>query len=128
MQNFRTLYWTIMSLKSRVVVGEFRPLKNNVFVTDLESGPQMTRGGIIVPDDNMKDRGIRSRWAKVFAIGPEVEGVQVGDWVLVEHGRWTPGIDMEFPDGTVRVWRIDWPDAVLMASEDDPRNATTHQF
>ncbi len=107
--------------KNRIVADGFRPIRNNVFVTDLDSGPHQTQGGIIIPDDNLSARGIHPRWARVWSIGPDVEDIQVGEWLFVEHARWTNAIDFEFPAGTVRVWRIDWPEAVLLASTIDPR-------
>jgi len=115
-----------MNPKTRIRAESFRPLKNNVFVTHLDSGPSKTRAGILLPDDNMTERGIRQRWGKVWCIGPEVEDITVGDWVLVEHGRWTNEIEIELPDGVVRTWRIDWPAGALMACDVDPReNAPT---
>lgn len=97
----------------------FRPLHDKIFVTDLESGPRLTRGGLIIPDDNMKDRGIRPRWARVYSVGPKATGVVPGDWVMIEHGRWTNGFDLSLPTGIIRLWMID-PAAILVASDDDP--------
>lgn len=102
----------------------FKPLKKNVFVSDLDHGIRVTARGIIIPDDNMKDHGIRPRWGCVFAVGSEVDDLQPGDWVYVEHGRWTNGIDLELPDGTVRIWRVEYPQSVLIASDRDPRNTS----
>lgn len=99
----------------------FRPLKENVFVTDLDSGPHETAGGIIIPDDNATVRGIHPRWGRVWAIGPDVQGIEVGEWVYIEHARWTLAIDLDLPDGVVRIWKIDWPEAVLLAAPVDPR-------
>jgi hypothetical protein len=107
--------------KNRITATSFRPIKENVFVTDLDSGPHLTAGGIIIPDDNGMERGIRPRWGRVWAVGPEVQGVEVGEWVFVEHGRWTLSIDLDLPDGVVRVWKVDWPEAVLLAAKTDPR-------
>jgi co-chaperonin GroES (HSP10) len=115
-----------MNPKTRIKADIFRPVKDNVFVTHLDSGPHKTPGGILLPDDNMTERGIHQRWGKVWRIGPEVEGITVGDWVLVEHGRWTNEIEMELTEGVIRTWRIDWPAGVLLACDTDPReNATT---
>ena len=97
------------------------PLHNNVFVTEMDQGNKLTKGGLIILDDNMGARGIRPRWAKIFAIGPDVKDVAVGEWVLIEHGRWSNRIPMSFPDGDVDVWRIDYPAAVLIACDDDQR-------
>jgi co-chaperonin GroES (HSP10) len=107
---------------ARIKAESFTPLKNNVFVTALDSGERRSAGGIIIPDDNMKERGIRPRWGMIYAVGPDVDDLQPGDWVYVEHGRWTNGIDFDLPDGVVRVWRVDYPKAVLLASDIDPRD------
>lgn len=85
---------------------------------------RVTAHGIILPDDNMTDRGIHARWGQVFAIGPEVDDLSPGEWVLVEHGRWTNGIDLQLPQETVRVWRIEYPKSVLLVSDVDPRQTT----
>ena len=103
----------------------FRPLHAQVFVADLEHGVRKTEAGILIPDDNMSNRGIRERWARVYAIGPEVEGVEVGEWVLVEHGRWTNGIDFTENGEPIKLWRIDYPDAVLLASDTNPALRST---
>lgn len=107
--------------KNRVKADAFRPLKENVFVTDLDSGPHQTAGGIIIPDDNFSERGVHPRWARVWALGPDVKGIEVGEWLFIEHARWTNSIDLELPAGVVRIWKVDWPDAVLLAAPDDPR-------
>ena len=53
------------------VYGDIKPLRNKVIVRDIEKGQQVTRGGIILPDDDGKDWGIRPRWAKVYKVGSE---------------------------------------------------------
>lgn len=101
-------------------VGVFHTRKNHVFVTDLESGPTKTKAGIIIPDDNMKNSGVRERWGKVWKVGPEVDDLKPGEWILVKHGRWTEGINLDMPEGTIKVWRVEYPDSVLLASDDCP--------
>jgi hypothetical protein len=110
--------------KNSVTADSFQPIKTNVFVTDLDHGPTVTQGGIIRPDDNMSATGIRPRWACVWAIGPEVEDIKVGEWVFIEHARWTNSIDIRLPEGNVRVWKVDWPNGVLLAAQDDPRETS----
>lgn len=109
----------------RIKAEKFTPIKKAVFVTDLDRGPHRTAGGILLPDDDMTERGIRPRWGRVWAVGPEVDDLVPGDWVYVEHGRWTLGIDFELPDGTVRVWRVEYPESVLIAADHDPREFQT---
>lgn len=100
----------------------FRPMKDKIIVSELERGMTKTSGGIILTDDNMKAHGIKARWGKVQLIGTDVDFVSVGEWVLIEHGRWTMG--MEFLDAdtgeTVMCWHVE-NKALLVASSDDPR-------
>ena len=110
-----------MSRLTRIKASSFRPLKNFVFVTEMDEGARLTRGGIIIPDDNGTDRGIHARWARVHLVGPNVTDIQVGDWVLIEHGRWTERMTLELADGDTEVWQIDYPNAVLVVSDTDPR-------
>ena len=110
-----------MQSKHRIIAEDFHPIRDNVFVTDLDSGPHRTPHGILIPDDNMTERGVRPRWAKVWRIGPDVTEIKPGEWILIEHARWTTGIDLELPDQIVRVWRIEWPTSVLVATDSDPR-------
>lgn len=110
--------------RTRVKAGDFRPLRDKIFVTDLDRGVRKTAGGVIIPDDNMRDSGIRPRWARVWALGPEVKGLMPGEWVLIEHGRWTNGFDIELPDAVVRLWMVD-PAAVLISTDEDPKTTQT---
>jgi co-chaperonin GroES (HSP10) len=102
-------------------LSNFTPHPDKVFVADLERGERKSRGGIIITDDDMKDYGIRPRWGQVKVVGANVEDVKVGDWVLVEHGRWTFGLPFEDETGkTIKIHHIDFPDAVLLVSEEKP--------
>lgn len=112
-----------------VKANSFIPLKDNIFVVDLEGRVQRTKAGIIIPDDNMKEHGIKPRWGKVWRVGPDVSAVLPGEWVLVEHGRWTAKISLELADEKVDVWKID-PAAILLVSseEDRPTETVEHSF
>jgi hypothetical protein len=95
------------------------PLKNHVIVTDMNfSGRQLSSGIVLLGDDGKTD-GIRPRWAKVYAIGPEQEDVAVGQWVLIEHGRWTRGIEVEIDGETLMLRRAD-PDCIIFVSDEEP--------
>ena len=100
-----------------------RPIRDHVIVEDMHFGEQKTNTGIIIVDDDGKDFGIKPRWAKVYAVGPEQSDVKVGEYVLVEHGRWTRGFDLEREDGTTfTIRRID-TDCILMSSDEKPKDA-----
>ncbi len=92
-------------------------MKNMVFVTDMEKGMRKTAGGIILTDDNTKEHGIRPRWSKVALIGSDVDFVEVGQWVLLPHGRWTNGMDLDIGNGVEKVWRIDDKEILLVAND-----------
>jgi co-chaperonin GroES (HSP10) len=97
------------------------PVRGTVLVHNIEEGEKRTRGGIIVLDDNGKERGIRERWAQVWMKHADIDEVEVGDWVLIKHGRWTRGIDVRGPDGVkVTIRKVDWPDAVIVGCAECP--------
>jgi co-chaperonin GroES (HSP10) len=88
-----------MVLNINTIKGKLTPIKDHVIVTDMFFGEQKTKSGVIIKDDDGTTRGIYPRWGRVHAKGPENnEDYQVGDWVLVEHGRWTRAFDVD--DGT----------------------------
>lgn len=77
------------------VEGSIKALRGRVLVRDMEHGSVKTAGGIIITDDDGKERGIRPRWATVYAVGPDVEEVSPGDRILVSHGRWSRGVQVQ---------------------------------
>ncbi len=109
------------------VVGKLIPLRDKVLVSDMNFDSQKTFSGIIIPSDNGKVQGIHPRWAKVFAVGEEQKDVKVGEWILVEHGRWTRGIEYELEDGEILELRMVDNSAILM-SADEPPNDTMFAF
>jgi co-chaperonin GroES (HSP10) len=98
------------------VIGKIVPIRDKVLVSDMNFDSQKTLSGIIIPSDNGKVRGIHPRWAKVFAVGPEQQEVKVGEWILIEHGRWTRGIDIEDETGERAIRRVD-PNDILLVSD-----------
>ena len=74
-------------------------------------------------NDNGKSSGIRPRWGRVYAIGPEQQDVRVGEWILVAHGRWTRGLDIEDDSGKHTIRKID-PKDILMSADERPADVT----
>ena len=100
-------------------------LKKKVIVTNIESGARLTNKGIIIPDDDGKERGIRPRWCEVYAVGDDIDDIKPGDWILVSHGRWTRGMDIQTPDGKkVTIRGVDYPEGVLLAADSKPSVTT----
>lgn len=67
--------------------------------------------------DDSKSHGVRPRWARVYAIGPQQTEVQVGQWICVAHGRWTRGVKIEDDDGEQIIRRVDNNDILLVSDE-----------
>jgi co-chaperonin GroES (HSP10) len=97
---------------------QLRPLNDAVIVSDMTFDQRLSRGGIVLLNDNGSTAGIRPRWGQVYAVGPDQTDVTVGEWVLVAHGRWTRGIDIEDEDGKKTLRRVDPKD--IMMSSDEP--------
>ena len=95
--------------------GTFTPLRDGVLVREMEFGETKTAGGIIMLSDDGESRGIRPRWAEVIAIGKDQKDVNINQWVLVSHGRWSRGFDLN--GETVRT--VD-PKDILMISDEVP--------
>ena len=105
------------------VKGSVRPIRNRVIVTDMEFGEQVTRGGIIVSSDDGKDRGIKPRWGRVVAKGNENnDPYEIGNWILVEHGRWTRGYEVETDSGSTETMRTVEAESILAWQEDTPED------
>jgi hypothetical protein len=85
----------------------------------MEHGDQKLASGLIVPDDNGKERGIRPRWCIVYAVGAEVVDVKPGDRILVAHGRWTRGVQVTTPQGITKVVRMVESDAIMLVQDTD---------
>jgi len=100
------------------VKGKVTPLRDRVFVSDMEFGGQKSAGGIFIPSANGKAEGITPRWGRVWAIGPDQKEIKVGEWICVEHGRWTRTIEIEQEDGSIlEVRMVDTKDVMMTADE-----------
>lgn len=98
-------------------IKSIRPLRNYIVVRDMNFEHRVTTAGIVLPSDDGKNQGIRPRWAEVYAVGPEQHEITVGQWILVEHGRWTRGIKIDDGHSEFTIRKID-PEAVMMVSDE----------
>lgn len=95
-----------------------KPLRNNIFAV-IEMG-QRQIGSIILRDDNGRDHGIRPRWAKVWKVSEDIDYVQPGQWILVEHGRWTMTVELPQQDGSkFKFQKID-PKGIMCVMDEQP--------
>jgi co-chaperonin GroES (HSP10) len=109
------------------IKGKIIPLKDKILVTDMEFGMEVTKSGIIVQSDDGKPQGVKPRWGRVWAIGPDQTEVNVGDWLLIEHGRWTRTWKIEQEDGSItNVHGID-NKAIMLVSDEKPEDVMRGQ-
>ena len=107
----------------RIDKHQLKPLKNAVIVGDMNFEERLSNGGIVWVKDNGKSSGIRPRWGRVYAVGPEQHDIKVDTWICVEHGRWTRGIEIEDETGKQTLRRVD-PKDIMMESDDEPQDTT----
>jgi co-chaperonin GroES (HSP10) len=105
---------------------QLHPLKDAVIVADMNFEERLSSGGIVLVKDNGKSSGIRPRWGRVYAVGPDQKDIKVGTWICVEHGRWTRGIDVEDENGKVTLRRVD-PKDIMLESDEMPDDTTFSQ-
>jgi len=98
------------------ITGDIRPLAGRILVRDLQFGESKTAGGVIIMDDDGKERGIHPRWARVWRVADDVLDVKENDWVLIEHGRWTRTFKIELDEEEFKVNMID-PKGIMMVSD-----------
>ena len=95
-----------------------KPLRNNIIFRFLEETTgskgafkERTSSGIIIPITQSTQKV--HRWGRVLAVGPLVDGVQEGDYILIEALMWMEGVKYE--DG--KVWKTD--DSKVLAVTND---------
>jgi co-chaperonin GroES (HSP10) len=103
------------------VEGTLIPLNNNILVTEMSFEEQKTASGIVILSDDGKAHGVKPRWAKVWAIGPDQQDVKIGEWVLVEHGRWTRGVTVRENGKEILIRRVD-PENILLSADEKPND------
>lgn len=102
---------------------QLKPLNDAVIVSEMNFDERLSNGGIVLVKDNGKSSGIRPRWGKVYAVGPDQHDIKVGTWICVEHGRWTRGLEIEDEDGPQTVRRVD-PKDIMLESDELPADVT----
>ena len=97
-----------------------KALHNKILCHYIEKGQQTLASGIILMDDNAREAGIRPRWMQVYSVGPKVKDIRDGQWVMVEHGRWTHGMTIRDDDGKeLTLWAAE-EESVLLVSDTQP--------
>ena len=109
-----------MASNLNTVKGNPKAVMDRVLVTDMFFGEQKTASGLIIKDDDGTTRGIYPRWAKVYGKGPKNnDPYEIGDWVLIEHGRWTRSVKIDTDDGEFEIRMAD-SNCILGYSKEKP--------
>lgn len=108
---------------SRIKFKKLHALHDYVIVTDMNFKEKITNGGIVLLGDDKKLEGVKPRWGRVYAVGPQQTTIKVGQFVCIAHGRWTRGLEIEDDQGQKTLRRVDNND-ILMVS-DEPVNDDT---
>ena len=104
--------------------GVLTPLRDKVFFSNMNFEEEKTAAGIVLRSDNGKGEGIKPRWCKVWAVGPEQLDVKVDEWILIEHARWTREMDYENEDGSItKIYMADLK-AIMLAADEKPSDTT----
>ena len=96
---------------------KIRALHNDVIVIDMDFGEMTTASGIVIQSDNGKAHGVKPRWGRVYKIGPEQTDVKEGQWILVEHGRWTRKIKIDDGEGVKEIQKVEVKSILAVADE-----------
>lgn len=109
-----------MALNLNTLNGTLRPIGNRVIVSDMYFGEQRTKSGLIIRSDDGETRGIYPRWGKVHSKGPDnKDDYQVGDWILIEHGRWTRSVKIDEGNGEIELRMVE-AESILAYSDVKP--------
>lgn len=109
-----------MAINLNTINGKLSPIGDRVLVSDMYFGEQRTKSGLIISNDDGQTRGIYPRWGKVHSKGPDnKDDYKVGDWILIEHGRWTRSVKIDDGDGEQELRMVD-ADCVLGYSDTKP--------
>ena len=109
-----------MSKNFKVITRKPNAIGNRVLVSDMHFGEQKTSSGLIIKNDDGTTRGIYPRWGKVYDKGPEnKDPYEIGEWVLVEHGRWTRSIDCNINGEEIELRMVE-SESILGYSKEKP--------
>ena len=101
--------------------GTAEPVGTRVLIKNMHFGEQKTASGLVIVDDDGTTRGIYPRWGQVHSKGPRNNDIyDVGDWILIEHGRWTRAMKLETEDGEELEVRMVDAECILAMAEEKP--------
>ena len=73
---------------------QLRAIKDTILAINGDFEDHITESGIIVKSTAGKNEGITPRWFEILEVGPDMDYLTPGQWVYVEYGRWTDGMEL----------------------------------
>ena len=98
-----------------------RALKDHVIIKNMDFGEMVSTGGIVIQSDNAKLHGVKPRWAQIYKVGPTQTDYKVGQWILIEHGRWTRKMVINDGEDEKEIQRVDIT-AILATANERPND------
>lgn len=99
------------------IKGQVRPLHDDVLVFEMDMGEMITDSGIVIQSDDGKAHGVKPRWARVYKVGPEQKDIKEGEWILIEHGRWTRKMKIDDGESIKEVQKVELKSILATADE-----------
>jgi co-chaperonin GroES (HSP10) len=100
---------------------QVRPLSKDLLVINMDMGEMKTSGGIVVQSDDGKSHGVKPRWGQVYKVGPAQKDIEPGQWILIEHGRWTRKIKIDDGTGVKEIQKVEVK-AILAVTDEKPND------
>lgn len=101
---------------------QVRPLPADILVYNMDMGEMKTAGGLVIASDDGKAHGVKPRWAQVYKVGNKCDiDVAPGQWILIEHGRWTRKIKIDDGESIKEVQKIE-VSAVMAVTDNKPND------
>lgn len=95
-----------------------RPLSKDILVINMDMGEMRSAGGLIIQSDDGKAHGVKPRWAQIYKVGERCElDVKPGQWILIEHGRWTRKIKIDDGEGEKEFQKVEVSSILAVADE-----------
>lgn len=102
---------------------QVRPLPQDILIYNMDMGEQTTKSGIVIQSDDGKAHGVKPRWAQVYKVGNKCEvDVKPGQWILIEHGRWTRKIKIDDGESIKEVQKVEVA-SILAVTDERPDTA-----
>jgi hypothetical protein len=96
-----------------------RAIQDDIIISDMDFGEIKTISGIVLRSDDGQLQGIKPRWGKVYKVGPKQKEIKEGQWILIEHGRWTRKIKIHDGESEKEIQKVD-KTAILAVSDEAP--------